>query len=101
MKLPLLWTKEAQREFHDAIDWYDEQQAGFGLVFQTRVTKAINKIQNHPQLYGFVFENARCLRVHRHPHEIIYSIETNGIVVWAVFHAKRNPEIWKRRIRGR
>jgi hypothetical protein len=31
----------------------------------------------------------------RFPFEIFYSVESNNIIIHHVFHASRNPDIWK------
>jgi len=35
--------------------------------------------------------------VRRFPYEILYEIENDEIIIYAIYHCARDPEVWKRR----
>ncbi|MBW4468519.1 MAG: type II toxin-antitoxin system RelE/ParE family toxin [Pegethrix bostrychoides GSE-TBD4-15B] len=97
MSLPIVFRLEAQTEFDEAIDWY-EQQAELGLEFLDYVADTLAQIQAMPKSYETVFEDVRRAVVQRFPYSVFYQVETQKIVVLAVFHSKRNPKIWQARV---
>jgi len=98
MNLPIFLTEEAEQERLHAILWYEEQRAGLGDVFRTRLHECFDKISEHPELYPRTSEDLRCLSVPRYPYQILYSVKTDRIIIWSVFHSSGNPEIWQKRI---
>lgn len=79
-------TKEAYR-------WYEEQKAGLGEEFLEELDKDYDKLQSHPKYFGKVKNNFRQSSLKRFPYVIVYEIMKNGVVVFAVFHTKRNPKL--------
>ncbi len=49
MSLPIVLRKEAQQEFDEAFDWYDEKQPGLALGFTSEVEKVFDRIATHPK----------------------------------------------------
>ncbi len=43
MSLPVAFRVEAQAEFYEAFDWYEQQQSGLGLDFLNCVTALISR----------------------------------------------------------
>ena len=98
MNLPVVFRLEARAEFDEAFDWYEQQQAGFGLNFLDCVADVLARIESMPESYEMIFEDVRRAVVRRFPYSIFYRIETDQIVVLAVFHGKRDPKIWQSRV---
>jgi plasmid stabilization system protein ParE len=98
MILPVSLRVEAQVEFDEAFDWYEQQQSGLGLDFLNCVTALIEQISLIPESCEVVFQDIRRAVVQKYPYSILYYLETEQIVVIAVFHSKRNPKIWQKRI---
>jgi plasmid stabilization system protein ParE len=97
MSLPIVFRLEAQTEFDEAIDWY-EQQAELGLEFLDCVADTLTRIQTMPESCEMVFEDVRRAVVQRFPYSVFYQVERQQIVVLAVFHSKRDPKIWQARV---
>jgi plasmid stabilization system protein ParE len=57
----------------------------------------LKKIALHPEMYPAVHKNVRQAVVGRFPYCVMY-LTGDAITVVAVFHAARDPKIWKRRI---
>jgi plasmid stabilization system protein ParE len=98
MILPVVLRLEARLEFDEAFDWYDRQRPGLGRDFVACVEQAFGRIAQTPELGGKVFRHVRRAAVRRFPYSVYYTVETDQIVVIAVFHGKRDPRVWQARI---
>jgi plasmid stabilization system protein ParE len=98
MNLPVVFLPEAQAEFDQAADWYEEQKPGLGADFLAAVRKVVQRIEAAPALYAVVRKSVRMGMVERFPYAIFYRIEQDRILVISVFHTSRDPKIWRRRV---
>lgn len=98
MSLSIVFRVEAQAEFDEAFDWYEQQQAGLGVDFLTCVVEVLDRIESLPEVYELVFEDVRRAIVRRFPYLVLYKVESSQIVVLAVFHSKRDPQDWQDRV---
>lgn len=90
---------EAEAEFVQAIDYYEECEAGLGCDFAGEVYSAIERIMVHPQAWPIIDEDARRSLVSRFPFAIIYAELDKKLFILAVMHLHRDPDYWKRRVR--
>jgi plasmid stabilization system protein ParE len=99
MTRPVTFLRAAQEEAAEAIDWYEDKEAGLGREFREAVETAVESIQSNPLAFPIV-QGSRLRRAitHRFPYSIIYSVDENGILIVAVFHMSRNPMIWRGRV---
>ena len=88
----------AEIELHEAAGWYARQQAGLDTEFMRCIDEAVSRIRKYPEMFPIALRQARKALVKRFPYTIYYEIGNNEIMVLAVFHAKRDPQIWKERI---
>lgn len=51
--MKVLLLAEAEQELHEAINWYDDQQAGLGSEFEHEVFTVIERIQRNSLLGSF------------------------------------------------
>lgn len=93
------FDQDARAEFLAAVDYYEECQSGLGRRFRDLVENEVNNIDFMPSRFR-VFRSPfrRCL-IPNFPYYIIFSIESNLILVVAVAHAKRRPGYWLNRIK--
>ncbi len=98
MTLPIVLRQEARAEFDEAFDWYEQQQVGLGVEFAERVQAVFDRISPMPELHAIVHREVRKALVRRFPYAVFYRVRAGRVVVLAVFHAKRDPELWKSRI---
>ncbi|HHD77374.1 MAG TPA: type II toxin-antitoxin system RelE/ParE family toxin [Campylobacteraceae bacterium] len=88
---------EAEIEFNNAIDYYEESRQNLGLEFAQEVFAAIHRIIDFPEAWqSMTSETRRCL-TNRFPFGIIYMIIENEIVIIAVMHLNKTPDYWKKR----
>jgi plasmid stabilization system protein ParE len=90
-------TPEADLDAQHAIQWYDERSRELGDDFLRKVNDAIVSIERNPEKYPVIHREMRRALVARFPYAILYEIEGNEIIIYAIYHCARNPEVWKRR----
>lgn len=98
MSLPIILRRDARAEFDAAFDWYEGQRPGLGLDFVARIQEAFARIADRPELFGIVAHDVRRALVRRFPYAIIYRVESERILVVAVFHTSRDPDTWQARL---
>ena len=91
MIFKLLIKDEAIQDMLEAFDWYESKQAGLETEFLNEVDEYQNRISQNPQQYQ-IHKSQHIAVMHRFPFKIVYEIEGETIVVYAVYHDKRNPE---------
>lgn len=97
MSLPLVIRRAARADFDEAFDWHERQRPGLGLEFADRVQAVFDSIAGMPELRAPVHRDVRLALVKPFPYSVVYRIPDNRVVVLAVFHNKRDPNIWKSR----
>jgi plasmid stabilization system protein ParE len=75
----------------DAYDWYETQKKGLGEEFLNELDAAYLKLESHPEYFGKVRKNFRQAALKRFPFVIVYEVIKTEVVVFAVFHTRRNP----------
>ena len=75
----------------EAFDWYENKRAGLGAKFLDEVELFYDRIIQTPEHYQ-THKEQRIAVMHRFPYKIVYEIEGETIVVFAVYHDKRNPK---------
>ena len=91
MKYQLLIKAEAMQDMAEAFDWYEKERTGLGIEFLDEAEASYNRVIQHPEHYQS-HQNQRIAVMHRFPYKIVYEIERETVVVYAVYHDKRNPE---------
>jgi len=76
----------------------ERQRVGPGVEFAERVQAVFDGISAMPELHAIVHRDVRKALVRRFPYAVFYRVRAGRVVVLAVFHAKRDPELWKSRI---
>ncbi len=97
MTYKVLVSPIAKAELLESTEWYNEQKNGLGLEFIAEVETALKTIVNKPTLFAKIYKEYRMVLTDRFPFEIFYSIESDNIIIHHIFHASRNPKIWKKK----
>lgn len=98
MTLSIAFRRAAESEFVDAAVWYDQRRAGLGAEFVYEIEQALASAASSPQRYPVVFGEIRRTVTRRFPFAIYFRVRSDVLVVLAVFHGRRNPAIWQRRM---
>ena len=96
MSLPVVLTAEAEADFDEAADWY-EQQAGRGTKFTLQVRQALARIGLMPELHAVLHRDIRRAKVQKFPYNVYYRVRPDRVEVIAVLHGRRDPSVWKNR----
>jgi plasmid stabilization system protein ParE len=92
------FTPDADAELAEARQWYAHQRADLDTEFMERIDEALSRIVRNPQLYPIVYRTLRRAVVRRFPFAVFYEVTADEIQVVAVFHSRRDPEVWKSRV---
>lgn len=88
---------DADEEFREASRYYENESPGIGLAFIAEVHRVISSVISHPLSTKTVRGNLRCKVLLHFPYNLIYSIESDLILIVAVAHQKRRPTYWRSR----
>jgi plasmid stabilization system protein ParE len=89
---------EALEEYKDAARYYEECQSSLGHRFIAAVEQAILHITEKPEQWKILEEDVRRHLTRVFPYAILYTIESDYILIIAVMHCNRKPGYWKNRI---
>ena len=98
MTRPVVLRAEARAEFDEAFDYDEGRRAGSGVKFVGRIQEVFDRIGMNPDMHPTVFADVRRAVVRRFPYSVDYRSDDARIEVIAVFHASRDPSVWKGRI---
>jgi plasmid stabilization system protein ParE len=87
----------ARLEFDETATWYDNQRPGLGSAFVMAVDDAISAASETPQRFPTILRDIRRARVRRFPYSVFFRVKADQLIVIAIFHARRDPTIWRRR----
>jgi plasmid stabilization system protein ParE len=93
----LLVRPEAQVDLAETRKWYEEQATGLGRQFVEMVDDTLVSITKNPLVYPAVRKVVRRALTRRFPYGVLYLVEADTVVVLAILHQARDPEIWSRR----
>ena len=88
---------DAEKEFFDAIDYYEECRANLGLEFADEVYSTIQRIIQFPNAWHPMGDDIRRCLTNRFPYGIIYYKKDDEIIILAVMQLNRKPDYWKDR----
>ena len=97
MNAALRLLPATKSEFDSAIDWYERQSPGLGGEFFEEVRIVMDRIRSNPHAHPDIHNGVRKAVVRRFPYVILYSEETHEVIVIAIFHAARDPSVWRAR----
>jgi plasmid stabilization system protein ParE len=97
VNLPVILSEEAQQDFDDAADWYEQQKPGLGMQFIERVNETLASISAAPKMHQIRHKRIRRAPVRVFPYGVFYRVYRDKVVVIAIVHDRRDPSIWKGR----
>ena len=87
----------AKQDVEEAADWYNSKQAGLGKRFTSQVREKVDQIKQNPYSSANRYEEVRTAVLDVFPFMIHYLIDASHklVIITAVLHTSRNPDIWK------
>ena len=92
--ISVVFDPDAQAEFLEAVQYYEDCQPGLGRRFRMNVEAAVQGIAETPFRYRVLHAPFRRYLLPNFPYAIIYCIEPENILIMAVAHTKRKPGYW-------
>jgi len=89
----------AEKDIREAAFCYNEKQIGPGKRFITAVREKVRFIEQNPKICIVRYNSVRTVVLNKFPFMIHYTINQSNktVIVSAVLHTSRNPDIWKNR----
>lgn len=90
--------RRAEAELEEAVDWYRERDVRQGAEFIDAIHSVFMRIAALPGAYPVVFKNGRRAVVPKFPYCVYFVWKAPVVLIASVFHDRRNPRIWQRRV---
>jgi len=90
---------EASIDIKEVTTWYKDISQFLASRFISQLYDGFAKITNNPNAWFNLTKRVRRYKLPDFPYIILFFIDGDNIIVFAVIHEKRNPKTWKRRIR--
>jgi plasmid stabilization system protein ParE len=92
---------EAEREFAEAVAFYDEREPGLGQRFAREVRALFDKVCEDPDRYPRASRLTRKARILGWPYSVYFTVnpQAGKVIITAVWHGARNPAELRRRLR--
>lgn len=92
-KRVIIFHPDAEREYFDSVEWYEDSLIGLGGEFVSEVESVLDQISSRPLLFPLKKFGMREAVVKKFPFVIVYEISKNrhDVNILAVYHTSRNP----------
>jgi plasmid stabilization system protein ParE len=99
MTYSISFISQAQQDIIDSIAWYNSEKENLGLEFYERLKFHFTLLTKNPLHYSLRNKTFRVAKIRRFPYLIYFKVEQSkrSLVVLAVLHTSRNPNIIKNR----
>ena len=89
---------EALDEYEGAARYYADCQDGLELRFIECVESTFRQVSEAPTRWRIFEQDVRRCLVHVFPYAVLYSIESDYVLIIAVMHCSREPGYWRHRL---
>ena len=93
------FVPEAESELAEARIWYGLQRDGLDVELMQRIDETLERISSAPRRFPCVYRQLRRAIVRQFPFGIFYEVTNDEILVFAVFHSRRDPKHLTSRLR--
>lgn len=90
--------QEALEEYGEATRWYAEHDLKLAFRFIDAVEEAVSRVVETPMAWRVIDEDVRRCLTRVFPYAVLYTIESDFILIVAVMHCSREPGYWKGRV---
>ena len=97
MRYRVIVRPEAEGDLKHAYSWYEDRRTGLGYDFLLQVDAGLNFIARNPTIHPTEYKGTRKHLVKRFPYKIIYLLENERIIILAVIHGRRSPDLIRKR----
>jgi len=90
--MQIRFLPEADIDLAEARVWYGLQCDGLDVKLMQRIDETLRRISVAPRRFPLIHRHLRRAIVRQFPFAIFYEVTKNEIVVFAVFHSRRDPK---------
>ncbi len=90
--MQIRYVPEADTELAEARIWYARQRDGLDVELMNRIDEALARINDAPLRFPRVHRQLRRAIVKKFPFANFYELTKDEILVFAVFHSRRDPK---------
>ncbi len=90
--------EEAGEDIRKAYEWYEEKSTNLGVAFISDVEAVFETVEKSPKISAKIFKNIRRALCKRFPYSVYFIERKSHIIVVAILHQKRHPDIWRSRV---
>jgi plasmid stabilization system protein ParE len=96
--------QRAKEEIREAAAWYEERGPGLGRRFVSAVSEVFESIEKQPDQFAHLETLSDQIAIRRvllrdFPYLVVFELFDDDVFVYAVAHAARRPNYWRRRNR--
>jgi len=91
---------DARLEYREAAAFYERRRPGLGAAFTCEIESVIEQILEQPERWRFIEQDVRRRLAHKFPYGVLYTVESDSILIVAVAHGSRKPGYWRDRLPG-
>ena len=89
----------AEADLEDAARWYEDERAGLAERFLSDVDRTFARIRERPFQFPTVGGDVHRALLHTFPYAVYFRASEEIVTVLAVLHLRRNPKVWRARVR--
>ena len=98
--MPAVLSTEAEADLAEAAAWLERQGEGLGVALVAEVRATLARLGDQPEAHPEVRPGVRRAQVSRFSYGLFYRYHAGRVEVAGVFHDRRSPQVWQRRVRG-
>lgn len=101
MNYTLSFIPEVEEDAVNGYRWYEEKAIGLGEEFLRIFYTVAGEISRNPLIYQTAYKDFRRCLLKRFPYAIYYKTGGQTVIVSALFHCARNPNVLQKNLRNR
>jgi hypothetical protein len=91
MSFTVIFKEEADSDIFEARRWYESRQIGLGDKLLDEIEEYVKLLEQDPQIYQVRKQNWRYCLLKKFPYIIVYEIDKQEVIVYAVFNTYQHP----------
>lgn len=91
MSYIVIFKEEANNDVFDARSWYESRRVGLGDELLDEIEEYVKILEQEPHIFQERSHNWRYCPLKRFPYLIVFEIDQQEVVVYAVFNTYQHP----------
>jgi plasmid stabilization system protein ParE len=96
MSVTVLWRDRAIHEAQEAFDWYEARSHGLGENLLAELDAHVGALVDRPTGYPKWRGPYKKVNLQRFPYIVVFRVVKDTVIIFSVFHSKRDPRNWGR-----